>query len=403
MIKIIKKGDQLLFEYEPDNFQGDGVSWIDTSLKENGDVTIARLFTFESKDILINPQLISDEDDHRVFVLGILEDNYFKVDKEILGLQFDLLLDKAMKINKKTFVATGNISIFNKIDKLVSEQIVIGGDYENAIPVSEFERLLKSFPTKTTLDHFANSRISGILKEYLGTITDAEKKLNDNLKKHKPIKSSDKLSVLQEYEVRKYEFIRDRLIEMLNDLDAYSEDDWQKLMLDFLLLIFPKYVAVLETLHIKDYYTVPGKITPRYIDLTLVDASGNIDIIEIKKPFTNSLLSSSKYRDNYTPKKELSGSVMQVEKYLFHLNKWGVEGEKQINAKRSSELPSGMKIKVTNPKAMLILGRDNDFAADQKFDFEIIKRKYVNIVDIMTYDDLLQRLENIIAKFKVKS
>ena len=128
-----------------------------------------------------------------------------------------------------------------------------------------------------------------------------------------------------------------------------------------------------------------------------------IDIIEIKKPFTNSLLSSSKYRDNYTPKKELSGSVMQVEKYLFHLNKWGVEGEKQINAKRSSELPSGMKIKVTNPKAMLILGRDNDFAADQKFDFEIIKRKYVNIVDIMTYDDLLQRLENIIAKFKVKS
>ena len=208
---------------------------------------------------------------------------------------------------------------------------------------------------------------------------------------------------MQEYEVRKYEFIRDRLIEMLNDLDAYSEDDWQKLMLDFLLLIFPKYVAVLETLHIKDYYTVPGKITPRYIDLTLVDASGNIDIIEIKKPFTNSLLSSSKYRDNYTPKKELSGSVMQVEKYLFHLNKWGVEGEKQINAKRSSELPSGMKIKVTNPKAMLILGRDNDFAADQKFDFEIIKRKYVNIVDIMTYDDLLQRLENIIAKFKVKS
>ena len=135
MIKIIKKGDQLLFEYEPDNFQGDGVRWIDTSLKENGDVTIARLFTFESKDILINPQLISDEDDHRVFVLGILEDNYFKVDKEILGLQFDLLLDKAMKINKKTFVATGNISIFNKLDKLVSEQIVIGGDYENAIRV----------------------------------------------------------------------------------------------------------------------------------------------------------------------------------------------------------------------------------------------------------------------------
>jgi len=402
LIKIIKKENQLLLEYVPDNLRGDGVSLIDTSLKEDGNVTITRIFTFQSKDILIDPQFIFDEEERRVFVLGLIEENYYKIDKDILGLQFDLLLDKAMKVNKKTFVATGNISVFNKIDNLIKEQIVIGDDYENAIPIIEFERLLNSFPTKTTLDHFAHSRISGILKDYLGTITDAEKKLNDHLKKQKPIKSSDKLAVLQEYEVRKYEFIRDRLIEMLNDLDAYSEGEWQKLMLDFLLLIFPKYVAVLETLHIRDYYTEPGKSTNRYIDLTLVDANGNIDIIEIKKPFTNSLLSTRKYRDNYTPKKELSGSVMQVEKYLFHLNKWGVEGEKQINAKRSSELPSGMQIKVTNPKAMIILGRDNDFATDQRFDFEIIKRKYANIVDIMTYDDLLQRLENIIAKFKVK-
>ena len=95
-------------------------------------------------------------------------------------------------------------------------------------------------------------------------------------------------------------------------------------------------------------------------------------------------------------------SLMQVEKYLFHLSKWGVDGEKQINAKRAKELPNGMQIKITNPKAMLILGRDNEFTNDQQFDFEIIKRKYANIVDIMTYDDLLQRLENIIAKFKVK-
>jgi hypothetical protein len=46
---------------------------------------------------------------------------------------------------------------------------------------------------------------------------------------------------------------------------------------------------------------------------------------------------------------------------------------------------------------MLILGRDKDFDEKQKFDFEIIKRKYTNIVDIMTYDDLLRRLDNIIA------
>ena len=46
---------------------------------------------------------------------------------------------------------------------------------------------------------------------------------------------------------------------------------------------------------------------------------------------------------------------------------------------------------------MLILGRNKDFDDRQKFDFEIIKRKYSNIVDIITYDDLLRRLDNIIT------
>ena len=111
------------------------------------------------------------------------------------------------------------------------------------------------------------------------------------------------------------------------------------------------------------------------------------------------MLSATKYRENYTPKKELSGAVMQVEKYIFHLNRWGAEGEKEINKKRSAELPNGMQIRITNPKAMIILGRDNDFATDQKFDLEIIKRKFTHIIDIMTYDDILHRLDNIIAKF----
>ena len=62
-----------------------------------------------------------------------------------------------------------------------------------------------------------------------------------------------------------------------------------------------------------------------------------------------------------------------------------------------------MKIKIANPKAIIVLGRENDFEENQLFDFEIIKRKYANIMDIMTYDDLLRRLENIITRFKVTS
>lgn len=400
MLKIIKKNNRILLEYQPD--QGES-NWVDERLRENGEVLIYhQIFTFRQSHIA---ELTEDsyDFDSRTFLLGELEGEYYKVDKDILRLKFDLLLDKELPISKKVFLAEGPISIFSKIDQLVQEQIVIGGNSENAIPITDFMKLLQIFPTKTTLTHFANSRISGILKDYLGTITDAQKKLEEHLKRLDTIKAKSKIDVLQQYEVDKYKYIRDSLNEMLKDSESYTENNWQKLIVDFLLLIFPKYVAVLENVHIKDYYSYPEKATDRYIDLTLVDANGNIDIIEIKKPFPSCLLSARKYRDNYTPKTELSGTVMQVEKYLFHLKKWGVDGEEEINRKRGSELPKGMQISITNPKGMIIIGRDNDFAKDQKFDFEIIKRKYANIVDIMTYDDLLQRLENIILKFEKQS
>jgi hypothetical protein len=187
---------------------------------------------------------------------------------------------------------------------------------------------------------------------------------------------------------------------MLKAVDSYLEKDWQKKILELLLFIFPKYIAVLENVHVKDFYSKPGKVTDRYIDLMLVDANGNIDIIEVKRPFDNALLSRNKYRDNHTPRTELAGSVMQSEKYLFHLNKWGQAGEREIYEKRKSELPVGMELKITNPKSMILLGRDNDFTGEQRFDFEIIRRKYANMIDIMTYDDLLRRLENIIVMMK---
>jgi hypothetical protein len=68
-----------------------------------------------------------------------------------------------------------------------------------------------------------------------------------------------------------------------------------------------------------------------------------------------------------------------------------------------------MQIRVTNPKAMILLGRDkrpdgtSALADDQLFDLEVIKRKYSNMMDILTYDDLLRRLDNIIASLSRRS
>ena len=74
-----------------------------------------------------------------------------------------------------------------------------------------------------------------------------------------------------------------------------------------------------------------------------------------------------------------------------------------LTKKYAKDLPPNLTIRITNPKAMIILGRDRrqdgSSALDQAqlLDLEVIKRKYANMMDIMTYDDLLRRLENIIA------
>jgi hypothetical protein len=44
------------------------------------------------------------------------------------------------------------------------------------------------------------------------------------------------------------------------------------------------------------------------------------------------------------------------------------------------------------------MGRDSNLREDQRQDFEVVKRKYKYIIDIITYDDLLRRLEFIIKQ-----
>lgn len=398
MIKIVKQENQLLLVYKADRFND--ARWIDEELRKEGRITLRRTFTFDRAVLVVESDPDELADDVRTFVLAVAVGDYYKIDKDILGLKHDLQLWKQMPLSHQTFIANRDISVFGKIDALIDEPIVVGGNAIDSIPLADFEELLRNFPTSTELTHYARAKVSGVLKDYLGTMSDAQKKLDTYLNRKQTIRAASRIKFLADYEPRKFEYVRDELQKMLKDAETYSEHDWQKLIVGFLLLIFPKYIAVLENLQVKDFYSDPTKAKDRFIDLTLVDANGTIDIVEIKKPFANCLLSRNKYRDNYTPRTELSGSVMQVEKYIFHLHKWGRDGEKEILKKRKSELPPNFEIRVTNPQAMIILGRDSDFTDDQIFDFEIIKRKYANIIDIMTYDDLLRRLENIISMIR---
>ncbi|HYH13928.1 MAG TPA: Shedu immune nuclease family protein [Flavisolibacter sp.] len=382
------------------------ISWVDRRLDSEGSVTFNRTITVTKAD-LIKPE--NSDDEVRRFLIGSIDEGYRKIHKEVLGIKHDLLISKAITLHKEVFVAQKNISIFRHVDNLVSEQVTIGGDGENVIPEEEFRRLIKGFPTSTELVKYTDARIAGMLREYLETMTDAEERLLSYMKRRQnlePVLEDKKdlpLRAANELELEKYIFVRDKLKKMLETPLAFHETYWQKTVANLFLLIFPQYIAVLEDVSVKEYYSKPSKATLRKFDLVLVNANGCIDILEIKKPFDNSLVSNGTYRDNHIPRRELSGSIMQAEKYLFYLSKGGRDIEQETTIKYKSQLPTGLEIKVTNPKAIILNGRDNNLSREQKIDLEFIRRKYSNIVDILSYDDLLRRLDNIIEILHIRS
>ena len=314
---------------------------------------------------------------------------------------------RALGLERKVFVAERNISIFRKIAELIApdQPIIVGGSRAGAIPIPDFQALLSKFPNTGELNRYAAARVSTVIGDYITPLKDARAQYEVYLNRRRSTMTGAALAQpeLLQTEIEKYVFIRDTIAEWFRDGATRSEGDWQKMILNFLLLIFPKYVAVLSNVKVVDAYSTPGATKDRFIDLALIDAAGNIDVIEIKKPFDDALMGRTPYRDNYIPTKELSGSIMQAEKYLFHLSKWGLAGEKTLTQRYAAKLPPGMGIRITSPKAMIILGRDrrpdgsSALDASQQLDLEIIKRKYANIMDILTYDDLLRRLDNIIA------
>ncbi|WP_210150741.1 Shedu anti-phage system protein SduA domain-containing protein [Chryseobacterium scophthalmum] len=91
---------------------------------------------------------------------------------------------------------------------------------------------------------------------------------------------------------------------------------------------------------------------------------------------------------------------MQIEKYIYYLNRWGEDGEKYLTKKYKDKIPEGFNINITNPKGIIIMGRIKGLTLEQKKDFEVVKRKYKNVLDIISYDDLLNRLKLTIEQIK---
>jgi len=181
---------------------------------------------------------------------------------------------------------------------------------------------------------------------------------------------------------------------MLKEEKGYSEKDWQENIKDIITLLFPQYIAAYREAPIID----SDSNTKRSADFILIDSCGHVDLLEIKKPSDLQLLQQTIYRGNYIPTRDMSGCIMQIEKYIYNISKSGKKGEELIHKKFAKMLPPHINIKITNPRGLILIGRDYNLTIKQNLDFEVIRRKYKNIADIITYGDLLRRLQATISQ-----
>jgi len=337
------------------------------------------------------------DDDQFAFRFGQRDGDYFEINPRIVGTDHTFFIHKEIRPIPKYFIAARDISILKHIDRLATSDVYIGGTREGAISHRGFLEVLRRFPTTTEMNKYAAARVEAVLRDFLDTKFDAVEVYESYLNRRIPARQSDLRQTFAREETAKYQTLLARLEGMLNDEAGYTERQWQKEIVQIVQVLYPKYIRVFEDVPIRDTLNS----TSRRLDMMLVDACGHVDVIEIKKPFNRSVLSNREYRSNFVPAKELTGAVMQLEKYLFYLSKWGNAGEQELTRRYRDQLPPELRLRIVSPGGFIILGREHDMSARQRGDFEVIKRQYLSVIDIITYDDLLARLRILIESFTV--
>lgn len=341
---------------------------------------------------------INQDDESICFTIAKTKENYYLLDREVFGIKHNISIEKKLNISDKWFITYPKTSVIKKIDELLQDDLCIVADEngeEKYLPSRAFLELIEVFPNSYEVKKYVSSRISYLLSTYVEGVWKNKESYERYLEKKEanlPLSSFPNIKLMG-YEMYKKAY--DELELMLKNSMSYSEKEWQRRIYEIICVLYPKYIARFREIEVG----TDGRHmkTP---DFMLVDSAGFVDILEIKKPDGIKVVSTTEYRNNYVASRDLEGAIVQIEKYIYILNHEGEARVKKIQDKVRNHLPSNFRLKVVNPQGILLLGRSNNLTDEQLFDFEIIKRQHKNIVDIMTYDDLLKRFRNILNQIK---
>lgn len=163
----------------------------------------------------------------------------------------------------------------------------------------------------------------------------------------------------------------------------HPESWWQTYVKSNILLMQQGYIKAVEKLN-----TAIGNT--RFPDFLLVTHDNYLDILEIKKPNTP-ILKPDASRGNFYFDAEISKAVIQTENYIQNVAKH------QDTVRAYLKDHHNIEIRAVRPRGIVLAGNSRNFnTAKERDDFRLLSQGIKNIT-IVTYDELLVRLQNYIA------
>jgi len=136
----------------------------------------------------------------------------------------------------------------------------------------------------------------------------------------------------------------------------------------------------------------------------LLKTKGNISKIlfcEIKTHLPNLLIEAYDRPGVFVPAKDLRGAVAQIQKTIHKVTLKLQENFHRPTTENGD--PTGEEILFVKPRGIVVIGRLDDFKTDAGINFEKLSsfelyRQQVNGIEIITFDELFERVKFIVEK-----
>jgi hypothetical protein len=172
------------------------------------------------------------------------------------------------------------------------------------------------------------------------------------------------------------------------------ESSWQKFFDEYITLFDTRYA------HKINYKNIATGIT-KYPDLVLVDIYGYIDFYELKKSSTP-LMKYDKSHKTWYWTKDVSMVIAQATDYLQKSKENAISYTKAIKEETETESEEGIDVNIINPRVIIVAGSTKELNTNKKLNHFKNLRESLKDIEFVLYDELLERLKNLLDKIKIK-